>query len=170
MQNDYPLTVKHVLDRVRRFGADSEVVTLKGEGDVRRARYPEVAARADKLASALSKLGIGDGDRVGSFMWNNQEHFEAYLAVPSMGAVLNTVNIRLFPEQVTYIINHAKDRIVFVDDSVAEALAPHAGELAAVEHFILVGDGDDCGLPNVLRYEELLADADDSFDYPRLDE
>ena len=122
MQNDYPLTVKHVLDRVRKFGADSEVVTLGDEGKVRRARFPEIAARADRLASALSKRGIAEGDRVGTFMWNNQEHFEIYLAVPSMGAVLNTVNIRLFPEQVTYIVNHAKDRVLFVDDSLVPVL------------------------------------------------
>jgi fatty-acyl-CoA synthase len=170
MQNDYPLTIKHVLDRVRRFGSDSEVVTLKGEGDVRRAAYPEVAARADKLASALAKLGIEQGDRVGTFMWNNQEHFEAYLAVPSMGAVLNTVNIRLFPEQVTYIVNHAKDRILFVDDSLVEPLEKIAGEFETVEHFVVVGDGDTGSLPNAIRYEELLADAGESFDYPDLDE
>src|SRR3954471_4114572 len=170
MQNDYPLTVKHVLDRVRRFGADSEVVTLKGPDDVRRARYPEVAARADKLASGLSKLGIGEGDRVGTFMWNNQEHFEAYLAIPSMGAVLNTVNIRLFPEQVTYIINHAKDRVLFVDDSLVEVLGKVAPQLETVEHFVVVGDGDAGDLPNVIRYEDLLAHGDDSFDYPQLDE
>jgi fatty-acyl-CoA synthase len=170
MQNDYPLTVKHVLDRVRRFGADSEVVTLKGEGDVRRARYPEVAARADRLASALSKLGIGEGDRVGTFMWNNQQHFEAYLAVPSMGAVLNTVNIRLFPEQVSYIINHANDRVLLVDDSLVEVLAKVAPELESVEHFVVVGDGDAGDLRDVVRYEDLLADADESFDYPALDE
>jgi fatty-acyl-CoA synthase len=170
MQNDYPLTVKHVLDRVRRFGADSEVVTLKGEGDVRRARYPDVAARADKLASGLSKLGIGDGDRVGSFMWNNQEHFELYLAVPSMGAVLNTVNIRLVPEQVVYNVNHAKDRVLFVDDSLVEVIEKLAPQFEAVEHFVVVGDGDAGDLPNVIRYEDLLADGEDSFDYPELDE
>ena len=170
MQNDYPLTVKHVLDRVRRFGADSEVVTLKGEGDIRRASYPDVAKRADRLASALSKLGIGDGDRVGTFMWNNQEHFEAYLAVPSMGAVLNTVNIRLFPEQVVYIVNHAKDRVLFVDDSLVQAIEKLAPEFESVEHFVVVGDGDAGSLPNVIRYEDLLADGDDSFDYPELDE
>jgi fatty-acyl-CoA synthase len=170
MQNDYPLTVRNVLERVRRFGADSEVVTLKGEGDVRRARYPDVAARADRLASALSKLGIGEGDRVGTFMWNNQEHFEAYLAVPSMGAVLNTVNIRLFPEQVVYIVNHAKDRILFVDDSLVGALAKLAPELETVEHYVVVGDGDSAGLPNVIRYEDLLADGDASFEYPEIDE
>jgi fatty-acyl-CoA synthase len=170
MQNDYPLTVAHVLDRVRRFGADSEVVTLKGEGDIRRASYPEVAERADKLASALSKLGIGDGDRVGTFMWNNKEHFEAYLAVPSMGAVLNTVNIRLFPEQVVYIVNHAKNRVIFVDDSLVEVLEKVAPEFESVEHFVVVGDGDAGSLPNVIRYEDLLASGDDSFDYPELDE
>ena len=138
MQNDYPLTVKHVLDRVRRFGADSEVVTLEGEGIVRRATYPEVAARADRLASALAKRGIAEGDRVGTFMWNNQEHFEAYLAVPSMGAVLNTVNIRLFPEQVVYIVNHAKDRILFVNDSLVPILEKLAPELETVEHLSLI--------------------------------
>ncbi|HYZ29760.1 MAG TPA: long-chain-fatty-acid--CoA ligase, partial [Thermoleophilaceae bacterium] len=170
MQNDYPLTVKHVLDRVRRFGAGSEVVTLKGARDIRRAAYPDVAARADRLASALSKLGIGEGDRVGTFMWNNQEHFEAYLAVPSMGAVLNTVNIRLFPEQVVYIVNHAKDRVLLVDDSLVEVLGRVADKLETVEHFVVVGDGDAGDLRGALRYDELLADADDTFDYPALDE
>ncbi|MDQ1703547.1 MAG: hypothetical protein QOF57_2799 [Frankiaceae bacterium] len=170
MQNDYPLTTRHVLDRVRRFGSDSEVVTLEGEGKVRRAAYPDVAVRADKLASALAKLGIEEGDRVGTFMWNNQEHFEIYLAVPTMGAVLNTVNIRLFPEQVTYIVNHAKDRVLFVDDSLVEALEKIAPEFETVEHFVIVGDGDGGSLKNAIRYEDLLADGDDSFEYPDLDE
>jgi fatty-acyl-CoA synthase len=170
MQNDYPLTVKHVLERVRRFGADSEVVTLTGPGEVRRTSFPDVAARADRLASALSKRGIGEGDRVGTFMWNNQAHFEAYLAVPAMGAVLNTVNIRLFPEQVVYIVNHAKDRILFVDDSLVEVIAKLAPEFETVETFVVVGDGDASSLPNVVRYEELLAEGDDSYDYPELDE
>jgi fatty-acyl-CoA synthase len=170
MQNDYPLTIKHVLDRVRRFGADSEVVTLKGEGDVRRARYPQVAERADRLASGLAKLGIEEGDRVATFMWNNQEHFEAYLAVPSMGAVLNTVNIRLFPEQVVYIVNHAKNRVLFVDDSLVEVLEKVAPEFETVEHIVVVGDGESGSLENVIRYEDLLADGDDTFDYPELDE
>src|SRR4051794_19597977 len=170
MQNDYQLTTRHVLERVRRFGADSEVVTLKGEGDLRRAGYGEVAQNADRVASALKKLGIGEGDRVGTFMWNNQEHFEIYLAVPAMGAVLNTVNIRLFPEQICYIVNHAKDKVLFVDDSLVEPLSEHAGELKCVERFVVVGDNAEGELPNSISYEELLADGDDSFDYPELDE
>src|SRR5438874_10745568 len=155
MQNDYQLTIRHALERVRRFGADSEVVTLVGEGEVRRAPYPQVAERVDRLASALKKLGIGDGYRVGTFMWNNQEHFEVYLAVPSMGAVLNTVNIRLFPEQVVYIVNHAKNRVLFVDDSLVEVLEKVAPEFETLEHIVVVGDGDSGDLKNVLRYEEL---------------
>src|SRR5204863_5629633 len=97
--------------------------------------------RADGLASALDKRGIEEGDRVGTFMWNNQEHFEAYLAVPSMGSMLNTVNIRLFPEQVVYIVNHAKDRILFVDDSLVEVIEKLAPQFETVEHFVVVGDG-----------------------------
>ena len=172
MQDDFQLTVQHVLDRVRRFGHDSEVVTLKGEGDMRRASYPEVAARTDRLASALSKLGVGDGDRVATFMWNNQEHFEIYLAVPSMGAVLNTVNIRLFPEQIVYIVNHAKNKVLFVDDSLAEPLSELADKFETVEHFVVVGDGaEDAQFPKQTHaYETLLEHGDDTFDYPELDE
>lgn len=170
MQNDFQLTIQHVMDRIRRFGSDGEIVTLKGEGDVVRTPYAEVAPRADRLASALKKLGIGDGDRVGTFQWNNQEHFEAYMAVPCMGAVLNTINIRLFPHQVSYIANHSGDRVIIVDDSLVEVLEQALPEIENVEHFIVVGDGDSGDLPNVLRYEELLADADESFDYPELDE
>src|SRR5690349_9257359 len=172
MQNDYQLTVKHVLDRVRSFGTDSEIVTMKGPDDIRRASYPEVAARADKLASALAKLGIEEGDRVATFMWNNQEHFEAYLAVPSMGAVLNTVNIRLFPEQVVYIINHAKNKVLFVDDSLAEPLSKLAPQFESVEHFVVVGDDSDgVEFPkNTVSYDDLVASGDDTFDYPDIDE
>ena len=164
MQDDYPLTIRHVLERVRRFGIDSEVVTLTADGAVR-ASYPEVAERADRLAAALVKLGIEQGDRVGTFQWNNQHHFEAYLAVPSMGAVLNTVNIRLAPEQIAYIVGHAKDRVLFVDESLAEALP----DLPSVEHFVVIGS-DTCGLPNAVLYEDLIADEKGGFDYPELDE
>jgi fatty-acyl-CoA synthase len=170
MQNDFQLTVQHVLDRVRRFGHDSEVVTLTPEGTVR-APYGEVAERADRLARALAGLGIGDGDRVGTFQWNNQAHLESYLAVPSMGAVLNTVNIRLFPHQVSYIVNHSGDRVLIVDDSLVEVLEQALPDIENVEHFIVVGDGETGDLPNVIRYEELLADAGEGgFDYPELDE
>ena len=78
-----------------------------------------MAARAERLAKALDRLGIGDSDRVGTFLWNNQTHLEAYLGVPGMGAVLHTLNIRLFPEQLAFVVNHAEDQVIIVDASMA---------------------------------------------------
>jgi fatty-acyl-CoA synthase len=169
MQHDHPLTVRHILDRMRRLYADSEVVTLR-DGGVTRASYGDVARRVDRLAGVLTGLGVGPADRVGTFAWNGQEHLEVYLAAPSMGAVLHTLNIRLAGEQLTYIANHAEDKIVFVDDSLVELLEPIAETFETVEHFVVMGDGDMGSLPNALRYEELLAAQDDGFDYPEVDD
>ena len=139
---DFPLTVGMIFRHGRAVhGADSQVVTFEGDS-CRHATFAEVADRVDRLATALEGLGIGDGDRVGTFMWNTQEHLEAYFAVPGMGAVLHTLNIRLFPDQLAWIVNHAADRIVIVDDNLVPVLARVAAELATVERFIVVGDGD----------------------------
>jgi fatty-acyl-CoA synthase len=170
VQNDHPLTLQHVLDRMRRMFGDSEVVTLTDDGP-QRATYAEVTSRIDKLAHALTSLGIGEGDRVATFAWNTQRHLEIYMATPCMGAVLHTLNIRLFAEQLTYIANHAEDKIVFVDDSVVPVLEKVAPTFETVEHYVVMGDGDAGSLPNVIRYEELLAEQpDEPFDWPELDE
>jgi fatty-acyl-CoA synthase len=169
MQHDHPLTVQHIVDRMRRLYRDSEVVTL-GDDGVRRASYADVTARVDRLCGALRALGIGEGDRVATFAWNSQEHLEIYLGAPSMGAVLHTLNIRLAGEQVTYIANHAEDTVVFVDDSLVPVLEPIASTFETVEHFVVIGDGDAGSLPNVLRYEELLAEQPEGFDYPEIDD
>jgi len=170
MQDDFQLTLHHALSRIRAFPTQGEVVTLIGDG-ASRATHGAVAERIDRLARVLRSLGIERGDRVGTFAWNSQRHLECYLAIPCIGAVLHTINIRLFPEQIAYVINHAKDRIVFVDDTLVAALAPLAANLAGVEHFVVMGDGPAGDLPRVLRYEELLAAAGDGTpDYPELDE
>ena len=91
-----------------------------------RTSYAEVAERIDRLCNALREMGVGPGDRVATFGWNTQRHLELYLAVPCMGAVLHTLNIRLFPEQLTYIVNHAKDKLLFVDESLLDVLEPVA--------------------------------------------
>ncbi len=105
-------------------------------------------------------------------MWNSQEHLEAYYAIPAMGAVLHTLNLRLFPEQLIYIINHAQDKVILVDDSVIPLLAPHADKFETVEKFIVVGDGDASALPQdkVIRYDDLLAEQSPGFEYPELDD
>ena len=172
---DFPLTIGMILRHGERVYSDSEVVTFEGDGS-RRATFAEVAARAERLAAALRRLGIQNGDRVGTFQWNTQEHLEAYLAVPTMGAVLHTLNIRLFPEQLTYVVNHAEDRVVVIDDSLVPLLARVAPDLKTVERYVVVGDGDATALSDaaagaeVLRYDELLAAESPGFDWPDVDE
>ncbi|HEX4837622.1 MAG TPA: long-chain fatty acid--CoA ligase [Solirubrobacteraceae bacterium] len=170
MQDDFPLTLHHPLYRMRSVHPRAEVVTLTDRGAVR-ATYGEVSERVDRLARALSALGIEQGDRVGTFAWNNQRHLELYMAVPCVGAVLHTLNIRLFAEQLTYIVNHAEDGVIFVDDSLVPILQELAPTFPGVRNYVVMGDGDAGSLPNALRYEELLEQAGPGpFEYPELDE
>ena len=168
MQNDYQLTLKHVLDRMRGPCSEAEVVTLT-DGGTERASYGEVAERVDRLCSALEGLGVKQGDRVATFMWNSQQHLELYMT-PCMGIVLHMLNIRLFPEQMTYIANHAQDKVIFVDDSLVPLLEKVAPSFETVEHYVIVGNGDAGSLPNALRYEDLIAEQGPGYDYPELDE
>jgi len=171
MQDDFQLTVNHIRGRLRACNHGAEVVTLQDGGSRTRASHAELSERVDRLARALAGLGIEQGDRVGTFAWNNQSHLELYFAVPCSGAVLHTLNIRLFAEQLTYIINHAEDRVIFIDDSLVPVFEPLVPTLTTVEHYVLIGDGDAGSLPGALRYEELLEQAGPGgYDYPDLDE
>jgi fatty-acyl-CoA synthase len=166
---DGPLLISGILRHGQAVYGDSEVITVGPTGD-RLATFTQVAGRAERLAAALRRLGVGDGDRVGTFAWNDQEHLEAYLAVPSMGAVLHTLNIRLFPEQLAYVINHGEDKVVIVDASVAPLLARVRDQCQTIEHVIVVGEGDTDGLGPTLRYEELIGAEEIGYDWPDLDE
>src|ERR1700743_3306985 len=123
MQNDFPLTLNHIRRRMRSCNQGAEMVTLQPDGSVRRASHAAVTERGDRLARALGERVMEPGDRVASFAWNNQRHVELYFAAPCIGAVLHTLNIRLFEEQLTYIVNHAEDKVIFVDDSLVPVLA-----------------------------------------------
>jgi fatty-acyl-CoA synthase len=169
MHDDYPLNVQHILDRMRTVHRRAEVVTL-GAGGTQRASFDQVAQRAAQLAGALRELGVDEGDRVGTLCWNTQEHLEAYFAVPCMSAVLHTLNLRLHPEQLAYVINHAQDRAIIVDDSLVPLVAPLVPMLDSVEHYVVVGDGPADGLPSPLRYEELLTAQPTEFAWPIIDE
>jgi fatty-acyl-CoA synthase len=176
MQDDFPLNLHHIRRRMRSCHPQAQVVTLTATGAVERVTFGAVSERVDRLARVLGRLGVEPGDRVGTFAWNNQRHFELYMAVPCVGAVLHTLNIRLFEEQLTYIVNHADDKVIFVDDSLVPLLEKLAPSFQNVDHYVVMGgEGDftDCSLPNALRYEELLEDAGaggESFDYPEIDE
>jgi fatty-acyl-CoA synthase len=159
MQNDFQLTVPAIARRLESCYGDREVVTLKEDGPAH-TTYADVSQRVSRLARALKRLGVEPGERVGTFAWNSQRHLELYLAVPGTGAVLHTVNIRLFPEQIAYVINHAADRVVFVDDSLVPLIAPLVDQLPRVRHWVVMGDGPiPEGLPGAVAYEALLEDA-----------
>ena len=169
---DFPLTITAVLRHGMSVYGDTECVTWTDAGP-RRSTYGTIAANAGRLANALAGLGVRAGDRVGTFMWNSQEHMEAYLAIPSMGAVLHTLNIRLFPEQLAYVINHGEDKVVLVDDSLVPALGKVVSELTSVECFVIVGDGDASALGSdrpIVRYSELLAPESSDLAWPEIDE
>jgi fatty-acyl-CoA synthase len=174
MQDDFPLTLDYIRRRMDSCSPAAQVLTLTPGGKVRRASFAEVSERIDRLARVLGELGVKQGDRVATFAWNNQRHFELYFAIPCTGAVLHTLNIRLFEEQLTYIVNHAEDKVIFVDDSLVPLLAKIAPGFETVAHYVVMGDGDSdrsSELPGALRYEELLEQAGPGgFAYPQLEE
>jgi fatty-acyl-CoA synthase len=163
LMQDVPLTLQLVFRRAEREGALREVIS---EPDVR-STWREVAERSLRLMRVLDRLGVGSGERVGSFAWNTHRHLELYFAVPCSGRVLHTANIRLHHDQVAYLIRHAQDRVVFVDASLTGALEPIRAQLDRV-HFVVMEDGAEPS-PSFAgdeRYEELLAAEEAGYDLP----
>jgi fatty-acyl-CoA synthase len=167
---DSPLLVSSILAHAVKNHPRRGVVSRDG-AEIVRFSYAAFGARVARLANALRRLGIEPGDRVASFGWNSHRHLELYYAVPSMGAVLHTVNIRLFPEQIAGTIAHAADRIVFVDGSLVGAVRAAIGADPALGEcrFVIMGPAD-LTLPNAVDYESLIADESPEFAWPRLDE
>ncbi len=172
MQDHYQLTINGILRHGSTVHGRSECVTWQGDR-ARRASYAEIARNAERLAAGLRRLGVAPGDGVATFAWNNQEHVEAYYAVPCMGAVLHTVNIRLTIAQIAQVINHAQDRVAIVDASLLPVFAPALAQLTTVETVIVVGGRDEPLLSRgvrVVRYEHLLAAEQAGFRWPELEE
>jgi acyl-CoA synthetase (AMP-forming)/AMP-acid ligase II len=171
---DFPLTIGHIFEHGRTLYADSEVVTSEADGGRRRIQFGALADRAGQLAAALRRLGVEPGDRVATFAWNNQEHQEAYFAIPGMGAVMHTINIRLSAEQIRYIIGHAEDSVLIADASLAPVLGPvladGGDEVKSLRHLIVFGEGDRSALPEHIDYEELLAAERPGYPWPEIDE
>jgi acyl-CoA synthetase (AMP-forming)/AMP-acid ligase II len=170
---DYPLTIAAIMRHGCGVHGERTVTTNTGAG-YRHTTYRELGQQAARLANALRRLGVTGDQRVATFMWNNAEHLAAYLAVPSMGAVLHTLNIRLFPEQIAYVANEAEDQVVLVDASLIKLLAPVLPTLETVHTVIVVGEGDADSLldsgKTVLRYADVIAGESDEFDWPQIDE
>jgi fatty-acyl-CoA synthase len=170
---DVPLSTATIVRYGTTVHGSSEVITSTGDG-TRRATYADVGRRAAQLANALRELGVTGDQRVGTFMWNNQEHLEAYLAVPAMGAVLHTLNVRLFPDQLAYIIEHAQDLVVLADGSVLPLLAKVLPQTPSVKHVVVNGPADTSVLDGldltVHAWEDLIADQPEAFDWVEGDE
>jgi fatty-acyl-CoA synthase len=166
---DRPITVQTILRHGASVYRDSEVGGFDGQRISRR-NFEQTAEHIERLASALRRVGIRPDDRVATFCWNTPEHLEAYLAVPSMGAILHTLNVRLFPDQLAYIVNHAEDRVILVDASLVAVLAKAASRFRTVERFVVIGPTSESLPGECLSYEELLKAEGASFDWPELDE
>ncbi|WP_093508188.1 long-chain fatty acid--CoA ligase [Streptomyces sp. Ag109_O5-10] len=172
---DVPLLISRILTHGSGVHGASQVITWTGEGEPHRRSFAEIGDRAAQLAHALrGDLGVQGDDRVATLMWNNAEHTEAYFAIPSMGAVLHTLNLRLPAEQLVWIVNHAADKVVLVNGSLLPLIAPLLSKLPTVEHLVVSGPGDRSLLAGatvaVHEYEELLAGKPTGYDWPELDE
>jgi len=174
LMQDRPLSLTHFFDRAERLFPKKEIVTATATG-IERTTYGAWAERTRRLGSVLDTLGISEDGRVATFAWNTARHLELYFAAPCSGRVLHTLNIRLYPEQVTYIVNHAEDEVIFVDRSLVGLLAPLLPTFTTVKHLVVMDDGASTDLalldggPPVHDYEELLAAAE-PLDWPLLDD
>src|ERR1700738_2497980 len=154
---DFPLTLQHFLWRSTTLFPSKEIVTRREMGR-HRYTYADFGRRGAQLAPALKDLGVGRGDRVGTLAWNNYRHLELYFAAPCSGAVLHTLNPRLFPEHLAYVINDAEDTVIFVDASLTPVIERVAGKLKTVKHFVVMTDGPapNGQLSPTVSYEELI--------------
>jgi fatty-acyl-CoA synthase len=173
---DVPLNISSILRHGGSVFGDSPIVTCTADGS-RRASFADVAERATRLAGGLRALGVTGDRRVATFMWNNQEHLEVYLAVPSMGAVLHTLNIRLFPDQIAFIAEHAQDEVIVLDCSLSALFAQVLPRLGSVHTVVVVGEGAEQAKAalapagkQVLTYDEVLAQGSTTFAWPEVEE
>ena len=170
---DSPLLTSSLIVHAARQHGDTEIVSRSVEGPIHRYTYAEAEARAKRLAKALLELGVGGSDRIATLAWNGHRHLELYFGISGLGAVCHTINPRLFADQLAYIVNHAKDRYVFLDPSFVGLLEGLHERLPGVTGFVIMTDAEhmpETSLPNTLCYETLIAAQDEGFDWPRLDE
>ncbi|MGE4245787.1 MAG: AMP-binding protein, partial [Parvibaculaceae bacterium] len=175
LMQDWPLLVHTVLDHAAGWHGEREIVSRSVEGPIHRTTYRELDRRARLLASASAReLGVGQGDIVASMAWNGYRHLEIWYGLMGLGAIVHTLNPRLFADQLVYIVNHAEDRWIFLDLTFVPVLESIAAKLPRVKGYVVMTDEahmpKETSLPNVVCYESLLASGDAGFEWPRLDE
>ncbi len=167
---DFPLTIGHLVDRAETFYGKSEILSTLPDRSTRLGTFAEMGQRSRRLASALTKLGVKNGDRVATLCWNHQQHLEAYLGIPAMGAVVHTLNLRLHPLEIAYIASHAEDTAIIVDQSLLPLFEKFRESVKSLRHVIVVADKGEPVSEGMLDYETLLAEASPDFTWPVGDE
>ncbi len=164
---DYPLTLNTIVEHASRMTPRKTIKTKQPDGSWHEYRYADFHRRVRRLGNVLEALGLEPGDRVATFSWNNYQHLELYFGIPCAGAVVHTLNIRLSPGQLKYIIDHAEDKVIFVDGTLLPLIEPIASQLKTVKRFVLfnLAEGQDCGLANASKYEDLMAAAGDDYEW-----
>src|SRR5215475_6723483 len=174
LMQDRPLLISQMIDFAAAYYPDVEIVTRTVEGPIHRYGYQDAQKRAKQLAEALQGLGIKLGDPVGTLAWNTHRHFELYFGISGLGAVLHTINPRLAPDHVAYIANHAEDQAIFVDVNLLPIVEGVWGQLKTVKHVVVMTDRAhmpaSSKIPNLLCYEELIADKAGTLKWPDFDE
>ncbi|WP_377187482.1 long-chain-fatty-acid--CoA ligase [Ruegeria meonggei] len=168
-----PLLISSLIEHADRYHGETEIFSVETDGSVTETSWSQVAENARKLASALSKLGLDPQDRIGTLAWNNRRHLEIYFAASGAGFVCHTINPRLFPEQLTYIINHAQDRVLFFDATFIPLVAALREHLTEVQYFVFMGPRNDdatAQIPGVQFYDEMIEAGDPGFEWPSFDE
>jgi fatty-acyl-CoA synthase len=170
---DRPLLIQSLIRYAARHHAGTAIVSRTTEGPLHRYTYAEAEARAKQLAKALMRLGVGLGDRAATIAWNNHRHFEAYYAISGIGAVCHTINPRLFVDQLAYIVDHARDKVLLLDLTFVPLVEKMAASWPAIEHYVVMTDRAHMpvtSLPNVLCYEEIVAAETPELEWPEFDE
>ncbi|HEX6842708.1 MAG TPA: 3-(methylthio)propionyl-CoA ligase [Stellaceae bacterium] len=170
---DRPLLIGQLIQYAAEYHGDTEIVTRTVEGPIERSSYAEAERRARQLAKALGRLGVRMGDRVATIAWNSQRHFELYFAISGIGAVCHTINPRLFADQLSYIVNHAEDKVMFLDLTFVPLAEKMAAVWSPVEHYVIMTDRahmPHTSLPDALCYEELVAGETADLAWPDFDE
>jgi fatty-acyl-CoA synthase len=173
MMMDRPLLISQLVAYAARYHGEAEIVSRAIEGGIHRYCYRDLESRAKRLARAMQRLGVGSGDRVATLAWNSNRHLELYFGVSGMGAVCHTVNPRLFHDQLRYIVNHAEDKLLFLDLTFVKLAEQLAADWKPVRHYVIMTDRahmPETSLPNVLCYEELIAAEKDDYSWPDFDE
>jgi acyl-CoA synthetase (AMP-forming)/AMP-acid ligase II len=173
LMQDRPLLISSLIEFASLNHGDEEIVSRTIEGPIHHYTYKECVVRSRQLAKALDKLGVGQGDRIATLAWNGYRHVEIYYGVSGMGAVCHTINPRLFPEQIIYIVNHAEDKYMFVDLTFVPLIEKVRDQIPNVKGFVIMTDAahmPETKLPNVICYEDLLATVDDDYAWPTFDE